>query len=81
MTTLTPRDVAADLNLSLHTVGEYLRDGHIPGAFQVYEGGPWRVDADRYAEWKTARQAAVDPHRIAPRSQRSKGAQQRRRAS
>lgn len=75
--TLTPRDVAADLNLSLFTTGTYLRTGKIPGAFQLYKGGPWRVDAERYAAWKDQRQAAVDPNRIAPRSARSKAAQSR----
>lgn len=81
MSTLTPRDVAADLNLTLDVVGEYLRAGRIGGAFQPYDGGPWRVDAERYEQWKAERQAAVDPHRIAPRSSRSKAAQGRRKAS
>lgn len=77
MSTLTPRDVADELKVSLFTVGVYLRNGRIPGAFQLYEGGPWRVDASSFFEWKDARQAAVDPNRIAPRSARSKAAQER----
>lgn len=79
MSSLTPRDIAADLSVSLFTVGTYLRGGVIPGAFQLYPGGPWRVDAEQYAAWKDQRQAAVDPNRIAPRSARSKAAQNRRR--
>lgn len=78
MSTLTPREIAADLNIALTTVGDYLRAGRIPGAFRTYEDGPWRVDAERYAEWKADRQAAVDPNRIAQRSERSRAAQSRR---
>lgn len=80
MSNLTPRDVAADLDLSLYTVGEYLRTGRIPGAWRLYDGGPWRVDAQVYEAWKRERQAEVDPHRIAPRSPRSRAAQTRRAA-
>lgn len=80
MSNLTPRAVADDLDVSLYTVGEYLRAGRIPGAWRLYDGGPWRIDAEVYAAWKAEQQAAVDPHRIAPRSSRSRAAQGRRSA-
>lgn len=78
---LTPRDIAADLSLTLDTVGDYLRAGRIPGAWRLHDGGPWRIDAEVYAAWKAEQMAAADPNRIAPRSSRSRAAQERRRAS
>jgi hypothetical protein len=81
MDTLTAAQVAADLDLSRATTTDYLRTGRIPGGFQPVEGGRWLVDAGTYQEWKRERQAAVDPHRIAPRSARSKAAQSRRRSA
>lgn len=76
----TVKDLAAEMNVSQYTASGYLRDGLVPG-FQVSPGGPWRVDPDAYAAWKAEKAAARDPHRIAPRSARSKAAQSRRRTA
>lgn len=77
--TLTAADVAADLHLSRDTVVDRLRAQAIPGGFQPMPGGRWLVDAATYQAWRAERMAAVDPHRIEPRSARSKAAQNRRR--
>lgn len=77
MTTLTAADVAADLHVSRDTVTGYLATGRIPGGFQPVPGGRWLVDSDTYLAWREQRIAAVDPHRIEPRSARSKAAQTR----
>jgi len=74
------RDLAAQMQVSEYTAVGYLRDGLVPG-FQVSPGGPWRVDPDAFAAWKAAKSAGNDPHRIAPRSPRSKAAQSRRRTA
>lgn len=72
MSTLTPADVAADLQVSVYTAVEYMRSGTIPAAFQVVERGPWRIDADAYAAWKASKATSpADPYRIEPRSSRS----------
>lgn len=81
MTALTAAQVADDLSLTRTTVTDYLRTGRIPGGFQPVENGRWLVDEDTYRAWRTERRAAVDPHRIEPRSARSKAAQNRRRKS
>lgn len=73
--------VAADLDLSRGVVVDYLRTGRIPGGFQPIPGGRWLVDQDVYLAWRAERRAAVDPHRIEPRSARSKAAQSRRRTA
>lgn len=77
MSTLTPADVAEDLQLrgGEEAALRLLRAGTIPG-FKV--GRYWRVDADELAEWKRTRAARPsDPNRIAPRSTRSQAALQR----
>lgn len=79
--TLAVPDLATDLHLSSETVTAYLRAGRIPGGFQPVPGGRWLVDAATYEQWKTERIAAVDPHRIEPRSARSRAAQTRRRTA
>jgi len=76
MTTLTPADVAADLQLSVEAIHRHLRKGAIP-AFMV--GRAYRIDPDEYAAWKRGSRPA-DPNRIAPRSTRGE-ANLRRRAS
>jgi predicted site-specific integrase-resolvase len=81
MASLTAADVSADLHLSRATTTDYLRDGRIPGGFQPVPGGRWLVDEDTYRAWRADRKAAVDPHRIEPRSARSKAAQSRRRTA
>lgn len=80
MSTLSVHDVAADLHLSKVTVTDYLRTGRIPGGFQPVPGGRWLIDTETYQQWKDDRMAAVDPHRIEPRSARSRAAQSRRTA-
>lgn len=80
MASLTPADIAADLKVSRSTALDYIRDGRIPGCFRVVENGPWRVDAEVYAAWRAERMAELDPHRIEPRSSRSKAAQSRKTA-
>ena len=80
MTTLTAAQVADDLHLSTATVIDYLRAGHIRGGFQPIPNGRWLVDIAEYEQWKAERVAAVDPHRIEPRSARSRAAQSRRTA-
>lgn len=80
MTTLTAADVASDLHVARYTAAGYLRDGVIPGSYQAVPNGRWLVDGDDYEAWKRSRKAAVDPHRIAPRSARSRAAQSRRTA-
>ena len=77
MTALTAAQVADDLSLTRTTVTDYLRAGRIPGGFQPVAGGRWLVDEATYTAWRTERRAAVDPHRIEPRSARSKAAQNR----
>jgi len=76
---LSVDDLATDLGLTPATVTGYLRTGRIPGGFQPVDNARWRVDADIYRAWRAERRAAVDPHRIEPRSARSKAAQSRRR--
>lgn len=66
MSTLTPEEIAEDLQRPTEAVMGLLREHVIPG-FKV--GRYWRVDGDVYAEWKRARSAPPDdPHRIPPRS-------------
>lgn len=79
MSTLTPRYLATDLRLSVDTVLGHLKAGLIPG-FQIVPGGPWRIDEDAYRAWLAAKSAALDPHRIEPRSARSTAALARRSA-
>ncbi len=79
--TLSVADVATDLHLSKTVVTAYLRAGRIPGGFQPVENGRWLIDTAAYEQWKTERMAAVDPHRIEPRSARSRAAQSRRRTA
>ena len=78
---LSAEQVADDLHLTRTTVTDYLRSGRIPGGFQPVAGGRWLVDEEAYRAWRTERRAAVDPHRIEPRSARSKAAQNRHRKS
>ena len=79
MSTLTPRQVGDDLHLSVDTVVRYLRTGAIGGGFQITTpNGEWRVDEDAYRAWVAAKAAALDPHRIEPRSARSTAALTRR---
>jgi len=81
MTTLSASAVAEELHLSRATTVDYLRAGRIPGGYQPVEGGRWLVDETVFRAWQAERRAAVDPHRIEPRSARSKAAQQRRRTA
>lgn len=77
MATLTPADVAADLQFdSVETVMRYLREGVIPGR---KVGRYWRIDAAAYEAWK-ATPTTPDEYRIEPRSTRGQ-ANLRRRAS
>jgi hypothetical protein len=76
--TLTAAEVAAELHLSQTTTTDYLRTGRIPGGFQPVPGGRWLVDEATYRAWRAERVAAVDPHRIEPRSARSRAARSRR---
>lgn len=77
--TMTPDEVAQDLQLSRYTVLQHLRSGHILGGFQVVPGGPWRVDVATYAAWRAERaRPSDDPERIDPRSPRSRAAHDRR---
>ena len=73
MSTLTPAQVAAELQIAHATAVRYMREGTLP-AFRV--GRHWRVDADALTAFK-APTITADPDRIAPRSARS----QKRRAS
>lgn len=75
---LTAAQIGDELHLSRTTTTDYLRTGRIPGGFQPIEGGRWLVDEDTFRAWLDERRAAVDPHRIEPRSARSKAAQNRR---
>lgn len=78
MATLTPAEVAADLQFeSVETVMRYLREGVIPGR---KVGRYWRIDADRYAAWKASDEGAADPYRIEPRSTRGEANLRRRTA-
>lgn len=78
---LTAADVAADLHYTRATVTAYLASGRIPGGFQPVDGGRWLVDAATYEAWKASRQTRPDdPHRIPPRSERSRSARTRRTA-
>jgi len=77
-TDLTARQVAEELHLSQYTTTAYLREGRIPGGYQVVEGGRWLVHEPTFRQWQEDRRAAADPHRIAPRSARSRAAQSRR---
>ena len=81
MPTLTAAQVAEELHLSQYTTTAYLRTGRIPGGYQVVAGGKWLVHEQTFRAWQQERRAAVDPHRIAPRSARSRAAQSRRRPS
>lgn len=78
---MTAAEVASELRLARSTVTGYLRTGEIRGGYQTVPGGRWLVDEDAFRAWQVARRAAVDPHRIEPRSSRSKAAQNRRRRS
>ena len=81
MSSLTAAEVALDMHLTQATTTDYLRAGRIPGGFQPVPGGRWLVDEDIYRAWRAERIAAIDPHRIEPRSVRSKAAQNRRRSA
>jgi len=90
---LTPADVAADLQLSVPTVLARFKDGTLPG-FRIggheriredgrreWVGGRWRIDADALAAWKAGPARPADPTRIEPRSPRSTAAQSRRKSA
>jgi len=82
MSTMTPRQVADDLQVSVFTAVQHMRAGLIGGAFQIVPGGPWRVDTDTYQAWRARKATGVtvtDPERIEPRSTRSRAAQSRNR--
>jgi predicted site-specific integrase-resolvase len=83
VSTLTPRDVAEDLQLSTYTVQRYFSTGVLPGFRPGGKAkGPWRITVEDYAAWKAQRRATVvDPNRIEPRSTRSQGALTRRRTA
>lgn len=74
MAMLTVRDIAEDLQLTTQTVSQKLKDKTIPGGTKVL--GAWRVDADKYAEWKDQITGATprDPYLLAPLSPRAKAA-------
>jgi len=82
MSTMTPRQVADDLQVSVFTAVQHMRAGLIGGAFQIVPGGPWRVDTDAYTAWRAAKaQPADDPERIEQRTARSRAAQSRNRSN
>jgi len=81
VSTLTPRDIAADLQVSVGTAQDYLKAGLIGGAFQVVENGPWRIDSELYAAWKAEKAQPSDPHKFSAPSARSQAAAKRRRAA
>lgn len=54
--TLTPEQVAADLQIGVWVVRRLAKNGTLPG-FKV--GRQWRFDVDAYADWKAERTAAV----------------------
>jgi len=74
--TLTPRQIADELQLAVSTVVSHIRAGQIPGGFKVGSTGRWRVDEAAYRTWREGRVQSFDPHRIAPRSARSRAAQE-----
>lgn len=67
MSTLTPAQVAADLQLSTESALRRLRQQEIPG-FKV--GRFWRIDPEEYAAWKAGPARPADPNRIEDRSVR-----------
>jgi len=75
---LTPAQVATDLQVSVPTVLAKFRDGTLPG-FRI--GRSWRIDAWELEAWKAGPARPADPNRIEPRSPRSTAAQARRKAS
>ena len=79
--TLTPAQIADVLQQSRYTTVQQIKAGAIPGGFQVVPGGPWRVLATTFEAWLAERSAPLDPHRIEPRSTRSRAAQSRRQSA
>lgn len=80
ITSLTPADIAHDLQVSVHTVMQMRLRGLFPASYSV--GRRWRIDADDYAAWKDARKAKhTDPNRIEPRNARSRAALNRRKTA
>ena len=68
MPTLTPAEVAEDLQVSTSTVLQYMKAGNLP-AFKV--GARWRIEARDFEAWKEARKiesGAWDPYRVEPGS-------------
>lgn len=78
---LTPKDVAANLQLSVWTVLGYFRNGTLPG-YQTAPRGEWRIEPDAFRQWKKDRRdvarTVTDPNRIEPRSTRSRAAMNRK---
>lgn len=69
--TFTPDEVAKILKLSAETVRDYAQTGRIPGAFKL--GGFWRFRRAEFEDWLLSQKSAPrDPHRVQPRSARSK---------
>lgn len=68
MPTLTPVQVAEDLQISRSTVLQYIHAGNLP-FFKV--GHRWRIEVRDFEAWKEARKiqsGAWDPYRIEPGS-------------
>ena len=68
MPTLTPAQVAEDLQISKHTVIQYMKVGNMP-AFKV--GERWRIEERDFEAWKEARKiesGSWDPYRVEPGS-------------
>ena len=74
---LTVRAVADVLVLSPYTVRQYAKAGEIGGAYRL-PGGTWRFKSAAFNAWRDGLVAELDPHRIEPRSGRSKAAQSRK---
>jgi excisionase family DNA binding protein len=64
---LTPKDVAADLHLTVPTILARFKDGTLPG-YRV--GGRWRIEPSDLAAWKAGPARPADPNRIEPRGNR-----------
>jgi len=74
---LTVRDVGGVLVLSPYTVRQYAKAGEIGGAYRL-PGGTWRFKSAAFNAWRDALVAELDPHRVEPRSAKSRAAQSRR---
>ncbi len=68
MPTLTPAQVAEDLQISTATILRYMKSGNMPD-FKV--GARWRIEERDFEAWKEARKiesGSWDPYRVEPGS-------------